>query len=103
MERGLRNKVAQRDVLWLLVATGVSFMISSKHEQRTRQLTTAEITECEKADPKPIYCIASRRETVTIWLLPPWPMLAGVASVPILLFVLGAAGYWVAKGFKAAS
>ena len=99
-KRGLLRLWVIISLLWLVVATGASLMGYSQQ----RQLTAAEIAErreqCEETRPTDARCKLVSMETVTVWQLPPWPLLAGVASVPILLFVLGAAGYWAAKGFK---
>lgn len=100
-KRGLLRLWVIISLLWLVAATGASLMVFSKQ----RQLTVAEIAErreqCEETRPTDIFCRMVPIETVTVWQLPPWPVLAGVASVPVVLFVLGAAGYWVARGFKA--
>ncbi len=101
-KRGILRLWVIISLLWLLAATGASFLVSSKLEERTSQPTAAEIAECEEIVPKTFVCFGEV-EVVRVWQLPPWPQLAGVASVPILLLILGAAGYWVAKGFKASN
>ncbi len=68
-----------------------------------REPTAAHIAECDEEDPFDPRCRLVRYENVTVWKMPPWRLLAGVAAVPILLLILGATGYWVAKGFRASN
>jgi hypothetical protein len=89
-------------LVWLVAATGLSFAMFSVSQEQIRKPTDVEIAECNKKRGGP-WCNDSLVEKVRVWKIPPWPILLGIASVPILLLGSGAVIAWVIRGFKARS
>ena len=67
-------------------------------KQETQRKPAATNAECESSQR----CMFRRMYgvSVTVWHLPPWRILVGITAVPLVLLGLGAAGYWVARGFN---
>ncbi len=98
-KRGLIRLWAIISLLWLFLAIGAAFLISAKHQEQTVEPSSAEIAKCANSDD--LKCGLVEVEQVTVWQLPPWQVFLGIAAVPVLLFGVGLAGYWVARGFAA--
>jgi hypothetical protein len=124
-KRGLFRLWVIVSLLWLALAGFLSIVVVTdsftvtEDRLQTAAEIAADIAECDKKDPEneTVHCTVLRLGGVTsafpigkaprVWRIPPdlpwyfWPTWFGyVFAPPMLLFAVGAAGYWAARGFR---
>ena len=98
-KRGLLRLWAVFSVLWILATVPLTLFYSQKTKEVTVWPTAAENAACEKG-PMPDWCVFGRNEIVRTWHWPPTEFLLTIEGMPFGHFGIGAATYWVVRGFR---